>query len=81
MKIFVPNQEIFFKCKKKCKNGSLHAKNLTQMKNKYVHVKAEVLRISKLVHFLTLIDPTPICPDEDRPGMFLSSDYLRTEPG
>ena len=30
---------------------------------------------------LTLIDPSPICPDEDRPGMFLSSDYLRTEPG
>ena len=35
----------------------------------------------RLVAVLTLIDPTPICPDEDRPGMFLSSDYLRTEPG
>ena len=40
--------------KKNCKNASLHAKNLMQMKNKYVHVKAEVLRISKLVHFLRI---------------------------
>ena len=35
-------------------NASLHTKNLMQMKNKYVHVKAEVLRISKLVYFLRI---------------------------
>ena len=34
--------------------GHCMQKNLTQMKNKYVHVKAEVLRISKLVYFLRI---------------------------
>ena len=40
--------------KKTKPNASLHTKYLMLMKNTYVHVKAEVLRISKLVHFLRI---------------------------
>ena len=43
------------KCKKKMQKCFIACKkNLTQIKKKYVHVKAEVLRISKLVYFLRI---------------------------